>query len=199
MDLNDHEGALPILKNTLSLAEKVQDSFWIIYTSHGLGKLYLKEKNYENARLMFQEAMEAAHKAAIPSLISSAETEMGNYYFETGNYDESEILLTKAVAARIANKFIGGAITNYIRLGEINIKQSQPDEAIAVLNSGLTLAEQIKVKPRMYQIHLMLSEIYHCKNDLNRSLFHYKQYHSLQEQAGQEDNEKKIKNVKLVF
>jgi len=51
----------------------------------------------------------------------------------------------------------------------------------------------------MYQIHLLLSDIYHCKNDPGRSLFHYKQYHSLQEQASQEDNAKKIKNVKLVF
>jgi tetratricopeptide (TPR) repeat protein len=170
-----------------------------VYTLYGLGKLYLKQKNYENARVMFQEAMEAANKGAIPSLVSSAETEMGNYYFETGNYDESEILHTKAVETRLANKFIGGAITNYIRLGEINIKQSQPDEAIAVLNKGLALAEQIKVKPKMYQVHLLLSDIWHCKNDLGKSLFHYKQYHDLKERAGQEDNAKKIKNVKLVF
>jgi len=50
------------LKNTLSLAEKTQDSIWIIYTSHGLGKLYLKQKNYESARLMFEEAMYVANK-----------------------------------------------------------------------------------------------------------------------------------------
>lgn len=199
MDLGDYEEALTILTNTLSLAEKVQDGFWIVYTSHGLGKLYLRQKNYENARLMFQKAMEAATRASIPSLLSSAETEMGNYYFETGNYDESEILHTTAVNTRIANQFIGGAITNYIRLGEINIRQLQPDEAIAVLNKGLALAEQIKVKPKMYQIHLLLSEIYHSKNDLPRSFFHYKQYHILQEQAGQEDSAKKITNVKLVF
>jgi tetratricopeptide (TPR) repeat protein len=198
MDL-DNEEALPILKNTLSLAEKLQDSTFIVYTSHGLGKFFLKQKNYENARLMFQEALDAANKAGIPILISSAETELGNYYFETGNYGESEMLHTKAADARTANKFIGGAISNYIRLGEINMKLSQPDEAIAVINKGMALAEQIKVKPKMYQLHLLLSEIYHCKNDLSRSLFHYKQYHYLQEQAGKEDNAKKIKNMKLVF
>jgi hypothetical protein len=94
---------------------------------------------------------------------------------------------------------LGGAITNYVRLGEIKIKQLPPDDALTVLNRGLALAEQIKVKPKMYQIHLLLSEIYHCKNDLGRSLFHYKQYHYLQNQAAQEDNAKKIKNAKLVF
>jgi len=199
MELNNDDEALAILKDTLSLAKACQDSIMTVYTLHGLGKLYLKQKNYTNARLVFEEAMEAANKAATASLVSVAETEMGNYYFETGNFDESEILHSKAVETRLVNKFIGGAITNYIRLGEINIKQSQPDEAISVLNKGLALAEQIKVKPKMYQVHFLLSEIYHCKNDLVRSLFHYKQYHCLQEQAGQEDNVKKIKNVKLVF
>jgi len=85
VDMHQYEEALPILKTTLSLAEKVQDSLWIIYASHGLGKLYLKQRNYENARLMFENAMETAGKVAIPALLSSAETEMGNYYFETGN------------------------------------------------------------------------------------------------------------------
>jgi tetratricopeptide (TPR) repeat protein len=199
VELNNNEEAFSILQKTLALAKKAKDSIMTVYTLHGLGKMYLKEKNYENARLMFGEAMEAANNAAVPSLVSSAETEMGNYYFETGNYDESEILHTKAVETRVANQFIGGAITNYIRLAEINMKQSQPDDAIAVLNKGLALAEQIKVKPKMYQIHLLLSEIYHCKNDLGKSLFHYKQYHYLKDQAGQEDNAKKIKNVRLVF
>ena len=199
MDLDNHDEALPLFKNTLLLAEKLQDSLWIVYTSHGLGKLYLKQKNYQNARLMFEKAVNVANRTGIPSLVSSADTEMGTYYFETGNYTDSEILHTKAADIRIVNKFFGGAITNYIRLGEINIKQSQPDEAIAVLNKGLQLAEQIKVKPKMYQIHFLLSDIYHCKNDPGKSLFHYRQFHQLQQEAWQEDNALKIQNVKLVF
>src|SRR5882762_9929825 len=71
MDLKNYAEVLPILKNTLSLAEKIQDSFWIIETPHGLGKLYLKQKNYENARVMFEKAMKAANQAAIPSLVSA--------------------------------------------------------------------------------------------------------------------------------
>jgi uncharacterized protein HemY len=46
-----------------------------------LGKLYLKEKNYENARLMFEEAMDVANKTGMPWLVASAETELANYHF----------------------------------------------------------------------------------------------------------------------
>ena len=199
MESGNDEEALPVLKNTLSMAEKLQDSLWIVYTSHGLGRLYLKQKNFQNARVMFEEALKAANETCVPSLVSSAETEMANYYFETGNYNRSAILHSKASRIRIANNFYGGAVTNFIRLGEISIIQAQPDEAIEVLHKGLVLAEQIKVKPKMYQIHLLLSDIYYCKNDLEKSFYHYKQYHQLQQEAWQDDNTKKIKNVKLVL
>jgi tetratricopeptide (TPR) repeat protein len=198
-ELNNEDEARPILENTLSLAEKLQDSTFTIHTLFAIGRLYLKQKNYENSRSMFSKALEVAEQSAITLYIASAQTEMGNYYFEAGNYDESEKLHSMAVETRIADKVIGGAITNYIRLGEINIKQSQPDEAIRVLNKGLALAEQIRIKPKMYQIHLLLSDIYHGKNDMVRGFFHYRQFHNLKEEAGKEDNAKKIKNVKLVF
>jgi hypothetical protein len=69
---------------------------------------------------------------------------MGNYHFETGNYDDSETLHTKADETRIADKLTGGAISNYIRLGEINMKQSQPDEPILVLNRGWHFRGKLK-------------------------------------------------------
>lgn len=199
IELNNHEEALPILQQTLELAEEVQDSVFIVYTSHGLGKWYLKNKNYENARVLFVNAMEAADKINNAWLISVANTELGNYYFETGDYEEAEALHKRAVESRLLTRAIGGAITNYIRLAEIKMKQSEPDEAKVILNKALLMAEQIKVKPKMYAIHLLLSDIYHCKKDLLNSLFHYKQYHYLQDEAMQEENAKKVKNIKLVF
>jgi len=199
MELNNYEEALPILNETLSLAKRSEDNLWIIYTSHGLGKLYLQQKNYQNARLMFEEAMEVADSTRVPLLTSTAYTQLGNYYYETGDYTQSEELHTKAAEIRMDNKFFGGAITNFIRLGEINIKLSELDEAIAVLNKGLQLAEQIKVKPKIYPIHLLLSEIYQCKKNPVRSLFHHRQFHQVEEEVRQAETTRKISNVKMVF
>src|SRR6185436_8796061 len=75
----------------------------------------------------------------------------------------------------------------------------RPDDAIAILGKGLKLAEEIKVKLKMYQIHLLLSEIYQGKNDPVKSLFHYKLFHQLHEEVEVEDSERKIKNAQLVF
>jgi len=63
----------------------------------------------------------------------------------------------------------------------------------------LKLAEQIKVKLKMYQIHLLLSEIYEHKGDLKKSLFHYKLFYDLHKQVEIEDSARKLKNAQMVF
>jgi len=49
----------------------------------------------------------------------------------------------------------------------------------------------VNVKPKMFQIHLLLSEIYTILNDPIKSQFHFKAYHSIREEVVHEDNEKK--------
>ena len=121
------------------------------------------------------------------------------HHFHAGNFNDAEKLHKEALAIREQHKVIGGAITNCLRLAEVLLKQYKPEEALSILNKGLKMADQIKVKPKQYQIHWLLSEIYHSRNELDKSLFHYKQFHQIREQVDQEDSAKKLKNAQLIF
>jgi tetratricopeptide (TPR) repeat protein len=117
----------------------------------------------------------------------------------TGNYSQAEAFNKRALVIREENNYIGAAASNCINLGEIYMKQSKWEEAIEVLNKGLVLAEQVKIKPKIYQVHLLLSQIYKCKNDPARSLNHYEIFHELREKVQQEDNARKLIDAKLIF
>src|SRR5260221_1502457 len=123
------------------------------------------QQKYTEAKEYFEKATVVAEKYNHPLSVSNCLTELGNYYFTTGDFVEAEQFHKRSLELREKNQFIGGAITNIIRLGEIYVKQFRPDEAIAILEKGLKLADHIKVKPKMYQIQLLLSEIYQRKND----------------------------------
>ncbi|HXP48801.1 MAG TPA: hypothetical protein VN922_02540, partial [Bacteroidia bacterium] len=92
-----------------------------------------------------------------------------------------------------------GSITNLISIAGIFVKQNKPDEAISALNKGLVLAEQIKVKPKIYQLHKLLAEVYEKKNEFEKSLQQYKTFHEIREQVEVEDSAKKVKNLQLMF
>lgn len=198
-DRKHYDEALPHFKSALEMAEELNKPYWIIYALHGLGKIYLMQQKFQDARECFEKAMTVAEQYKHPLSVSNSLTELGNYYFTTGSYAEAEDFHKRSLALREQNQLMGGAITNCIRLGEIYTKQFKPKEAISILEKGLKLATQMNVKPKMYQIHFLLSEIYQSKNDPVKSLFHYKLFHELRDQVEVEDNERKIKNAHLVF
>ncbi|HJW28080.1 MAG TPA: tetratricopeptide repeat protein, partial [Saprospiraceae bacterium] len=182
-DRKHYEQAIPHFTTALEMAEKMKKDYWIIYSLHGLGKVYLMQKKYNEAKASFEQAMQVANGYQHPLSVSNSLTELGNYYFAIGHYAEAEDYHRRSLEVREQHKLIGGAVTNCIRLGEIYIQQFKPEEAITIIEKGMKLAEQIQVKPKMYQLELLLSEIYQRKNDLVKSLFHYKRFHEFREQV----------------
>jgi len=199
LERKHYDEAIPHFRSTLEMAEPGSKYYWMIYALHGLGAAYLQQEKYPDAKECLEQAMLVAEKYNNPVTLCNSLSELGNYYFITGDYAGAERYHRQAFDLREKHHFIGGAVTSCIRLGEVYIKQLKPEEAIAVLEKGLKLADQIKVKPKMFQIHLLLSEIYQGKNEPEKSLFHYKLYHKLHEQVELEDNARKIKNAQLVF
>jgi tetratricopeptide (TPR) repeat protein len=105
----------------------------------------------------------------------------------------------QALAIHEQGKSTGAAVTCCVNLGEIYLKLAKWDEALEVLNKGLALAEQSKVKPKMYQVHLLLSKVYKGMNDLAKSLYHHEISHELREKVQDENNARILADAQLVF
>jgi len=199
LDMQQYEKAIPLFKDNLEKSEPAGKYYWTVYALQGLGKIYLAQKKYPESKECFEKAMVVSENSRHPLSVCNSLSEFANYYFTTGDYSGAEQLHIQSLSLREENQFIAGAITNCIRLGEIYIRQFRPDDAIAILEKGLKMAKQIEVKLKMYQIHLLLSQIYKSKNEPAKSLFHYEQFHELKEQVELEDSERKLKNAQMVF
>ena len=198
-DMGHYEEAIVRFRSMLAIAEPQKRYYWIIYALHGLGKSYLAMKNFPEAKASFQKAMEASEIFNSPLSVCNSLSELGSYHFVAGEFGEAEAYNKRALALREQHQYLGGAITSCMRLGEIYIRESKPEEAIEILGKGLQLAGQLKVQAKMFPIHLLLSGIYEQKNDPAKSLSHYKQYNELREQVEREDTARKIKNAQLAF
>ena len=199
LELQNPDESLKWFRLALEQSEKNGNVYWINYSLQGLGKVMLMEKKFPEAKNCFERSLALSEKENNPQGIANASTELANYYFQTGNFAEAERLNKQALSIREQHNYTGGAVTSYIRLGEVYIKQSRPDDAHNILVKGLEVAEQIKVKPKISQIHFLLSENYGIKGDIAKSLEHYKHFHSVREQVEREDNARKLKNVQMIF
>ena len=199
LEMHNHEEAIQLFKITLEQCKKTDDQFWMNYALHGLGKVYILQHKYPEAKEFLEKAILLANKSESPLAISNSITELGNYYLQLGDFAKSEQLHLQALRIREIHHFIGGAVTNSIQLGEVYIRQSKWPEALNILEKALSLTDQIKVLPKIYQIHLLLSKIYERKNELEKSMYHFKLFHQVREEVEQEYNVRKLKNARLIF
>jgi tetratricopeptide (TPR) repeat protein len=159
----------------------------------------MKLKQFDNAKEYFTKALENAEKSRSLLHICNSYNELAIYCFQNGNLSDAEVYNRKALEIREQNKYTGAVITSCVNLGEIYIKQSRWDMALEILNKGLALSEQLKLKPKLYQVHFLLSQVYKGKNELHKSLYHYEQFHELREKVLQEDNARKLSDARLIF
>ncbi len=199
MDMGHLEEALSMFNVTYAESTRADDYYFTIYGLHGLGRVHMAQQRRAEAADMFRRALELAEQHRHPLHISNSLTEFATYHFSAGNLDEAERLSERALAIREEHRLLGGAITNCLRLAEIRGKRERWAQALPLLERGLAIAEELKVKPKMAQVHQQLSEVYERTHDLERSLFHYKRFHELREQVEREDGARRLADARVIF
>jgi tetratricopeptide (TPR) repeat protein len=168
-------------------------------TLNGIGVVYRYQKKYALAFQYLERALKLTEEINNSSARARVLTDIGLYYSDMGDYTKAAEYQKQALDIRNAMCITNGIVTNMILLAEISAKSNRNDDAIGLLAKALAIAEEIKVQQKIFQIHLMLSDIYQYIGDLVRSLFHYKAFHTIRDEVQHEDNEKKIRNLHLVF
>ena len=167
------------------------------YSLDGMGDVYRKQKQYDLAIAKYTEAENIIRDQ--PVLYSRIITDVASYYLEKGDYVAAIENAEKALSIRRDFKIFGGAITNLLQLVEIFKIQENYPKALEILNEALEIAESLKVKPKIFQIHKMFSEIYGMLGDHEKRFFHYEKFHSISQEVFREDAQKKIKNMEMIF
>jgi tetratricopeptide (TPR) repeat protein len=198
-DLHQYDEALSFFDLTYTGSDKINDPYFRIYALHGLGKTKLELRRTDEARRHLEEALHLAERHGLAMAVANSFTELGKFHMRSDDLAAAERDHKKALAIREEHQLLGAATTSYILLGELYVKQSRWDDAQAILDQGLALAERIKVKPKMYQIHFLLSEVCHARHDLKQCLVHFKRFHELRDQVEKEDSARKLSDAKLVF
>ncbi len=198
-ETGQYDEALRFHQLNIQLCRKADNQHLLARTLNGIGVVYQHQRNYANALDFLRQSLELTEQINNMPVKARALTDLGNYYFEMGDFVKAADYQNQALGIRQEMKIPNGAVTNLIHLAEISLKQNNPDSSILLLNDALKIAEDIKVKAKVYQIHELMSDIYQSKGDLLTSNFHFRAYHRIREEVQHEDNEKKIKHLQLIF
>ena len=151
------------------------------------------------ARESFLKALPILTDTSFRNPYTRLASDYGTFLMDEGDLDQAIEYHTLAMKLRSENRMQLGSITNMIQLGKIFLLQGKKAEALAMWQQGLDRAISLNAKPKIGQLHLLLSEFYESNNEIEKSLAHYRSFHQVNEEVNREDGEKKVKRAEILF
>jgi signal transduction histidine kinase len=162
-----------------------------------LGSAYVGKHDYAKALDPLTQALAAAEEHRVWDLQASALNSLAWAYLGLAAYDQAEALLQRAVELATAHDLTQWKIAGWINLADWHTARDQPEQALACLNTGLALTQDMAYSEHEKGIHRRLAETYEQQGEYQRALDHYRSYHTLHELDVNRDTQTRIQVMKM--
>ncbi len=166
---------------------------------NGLATVYRDTNELDLAFEHFQKSLKEIEGLNNYVLESKNYTDIGNYYFKRGDFDQSLFFQEKSLVIRQERQMNKALITNYIELAEIYLKQNKLPEALKNALHAEKFARELNVVIKLYQANHILSSIYEAMGEASLSLEYFKKYHQAKDELLSQEGARKIKQISLHY
>jgi signal transduction histidine kinase len=161
--------------------------------------IYLKDGQVEKAYEAAFECLRVSRESSQTIPTVDALLGLGIIFFSTGRLDEAEDYFQQAVTlCRKINHSVGESYT-LLYLGKLAIQKKEEDKAKKYLFTALEVAEKVKAKAVIYEVHEALAEFYEIRKDFPLFVKHYKLYHEYKTEVFKDQQENKQKYQAIQF
>ncbi len=140
-NMGDYERALKFFENYLNICKELGDKRGVAIAYCNIGEVLMNKFEYDKAVALFKKSLKISREIGDKRGIASASYNLGYVYAEIGRlklaYEYSNA--AKTFFESIGNKNALGLVLNTIAL--IQLKGMNLEEALKILNSALSLAE----------------------------------------------------------
>jgi signal transduction histidine kinase/tetratricopeptide (TPR) repeat protein len=198
--LNDYKKGIELLQKALLLSNEI-----------GVSK-DLRPRILDSIAEVYQnnEQLEEAYKASLECLRLSEQlsqnvtkgyalARIGMIFMKQNRLNEAKeyFLQGLSVSREINNKF--EEVHGLLNLGKLSLIQQNSKLAKEYLFESLKLAEGIKAKGVIYEVHEALADLYEKEKDIESFVKHYKLYHKYKSEVFKDEQETKQKYLAIQY
>lgn len=134
----------------------------------------LSDASEADSRIMYsKQALSFAEKSGDSEQIMESLIHLGSLYYQTSNYEEASVQLTRAVDIGVAENLSSLLADAYLELGIVCLRQQNLDSARTILNKGLVTAQGKGDELKLGLFYNMLGNVAKEENNLPVALEHY--------------------------
>ena len=180
-ELGNYETMLKQHEKFLDLSKSSANVDMINRALNGIGRAYLGLDDYNNCLKYLQLAEKSSSKGGNIPFIAKNQHDMGIVYFKMKFYDDALEYLYRALKTRENHKLSDATISSHILVGRVYLEQANFEKAISALNTGKSIAEELKIHKKLREIYKILSAVYEKNNKLDLALSYYKKFYAINE------------------
>jgi serine phosphatase RsbU (regulator of sigma subunit) len=199
-DLKDYAASENYFKKAHSFFTKGKHTVHSISRCKGeLGKIMIATKRFDEAMEYILSSLEGYRQ--VHNIIGESRglNDLGVMLKIQGKYAEAETSLKASLKLREESKYSPGIITTSFELGGLYLKKKEYNTALGYLHYSLEIAETNKSRPKIFQIHETLSEVYKQTDELAKALEHKEKFFALKMEIAGEQAINKLQHLQMQF
>jgi two-component system NtrC family sensor kinase len=195
--LGDYSEALACHETSYGIFKEQNHAVGVARALSGIGSAWFQLGEREKALECHRQSLELTRDVDNGMGRSRALNDLGEFYESQGELDKAFDCHCEALEIRRCDGYRQAEVTSLMNLGKLHGKRGENDLALENLQQGLRIAEEIGARPKVCQLHQLLSEIYESGGRLQESLFHRKACQKAQRELWAEQSTLRHKALEL--
>ena len=168
--IGDSQNASDVLERLMPLSDELDDPYISTTVIHQLGGLRINQKNVEDARRLFESAMDTAKKRGHEPTIAEITTSMGLTYLHEGDLDQAEVCFKEGLALAKTLGYSRLITISLNNLGVVSSNRGDLDQAKVHFHEAERILADYPNANMLAQIRAFLGEIAFMQGDNERAL-----------------------------
>jgi len=198
-DMKDYKAALAAYADASQVLDKVRDLNLAARVEGGMGSAYQMLGDHEKATYHINQSLEYYKKIDNHLGESRAYNDLGLIEKARSHYERAEEYFMKSLKLREELNSRTIMHSSYLALCDLYLLQNENEKALTSAMHALECAMDASSKPKVFQTHQRLAEIYKKMNDPWKALGHFEKFLKLKEDVLGEEMNNKIKQLQTKF
>jgi serine phosphatase RsbU (regulator of sigma subunit)/tetratricopeptide (TPR) repeat protein len=197
--LPDYDQALSAYNESLILREKMRDRDAVASSYNRIGRIYALKNEYDKALLNYDKSLKIRQELKLSHALPWTYLGIASTYEEMDDLENAKKYYQKNLEEGSGKIDKRCRLQSMAGMGRVLLRLKQAEEARRLLNDSMVLAQELKAKPLIYEIHYALADYYESSGNSAQALKHYKIYHELREEVNNDETRNRLKNQQIAF